>query len=606
MGFKLSLKDIGNFATGAIERDKQITKENLAIRADELKANRDLMIAMKKDKYASDINEYKKERAKANEINRLNAVAAAQPGGIDKKAYAQQYLLAVHGPENYKILQSNPENFNKMLNDITTPKDYKFTLDRNSIDKQMEADTTIINKGFADAIENAKGDSFLINKILKKKSNINENVNANIEEQLKAAKIIKEETVGDDIDLSKIKFKDSELYVPKIFKDSFEVDIKKAREIDYSSKEYNKKISDTVLTLIPKTKHKDFYTVDGKSGTLIAKPSIINADITVQALMNNSLKDINVNDIYISTNGDKSKIDLSTNTRYDKVKNHISEYGSWYADGKVLNGGSIKNLLKSTSTALVVPSNSIINLNNNKLKGYNITIDKSLRKDVGKVYKNFIDTTARKRMETVGGTLEQNINALQLELQNDNNGENKLTQDARTYIALALKDVKNADGELLYPSLTAKKEKALTAQSDNISTGKSTMDMKQEELSSADKEDFGNVRTITIKDKVTGNDTKVPLTTKNMNWLRKNYPEVNLAVDQDAMTGDSKIIETIAKETVKEKIKPVDMGIKNEPVFTTLESIKAILPNKMSGQEIMDKYEISFPINKFTTYSPSK
>ena len=607
MGFKLSLKDIGNFATGAIERDKEITKENLAIRADELKANRELMISMKKDKYASDINEYKKERAKANEINRLNAIAAAEPGGMDKKVYAQQYLLAVHGPENYKILQSNPENFNKMLNDITTPKDYKFTLDRKSIDKQMEADTTIINKGFADAIENAKGDSFLINKILKRKSNINENVNANIEEQLKAAKIIKEETVGDDIDLSKIKFTDSELYIPKIFKDSFEVDIKKAREIDYSSKEYNKKISDTVLTLIPKTKHKDFYTVDSQSGALIAKPSIINADITIQALMNNSLKDVNVNDIYKTTNGDKSKIDLSTNTRYDKVKNHVSEYGSWYADGKVLNGGSIKNLLKSTSTALVVPSNSIINLNDNTLKGYNITIDKSLRKDVGKVYKNFIDATARERMQTAGGTLEQNINNLQLELQNDNNGNNKLTQDARTYIALALKDVKNADGELLYPSLTAKNEKDLTVQSDNTSTGKSTMDMKQEELSSgADKEDFGSVRTIIVKDKVTGENTKVPLTTKNMNWLRKNYPEVNLAVDQDTMTGDSKIIETIAKETVKEKIKPVDMGIKNEPVFTTLESIKAILPNKMSGQEIMDKYEISFPINKFTNYSPSK
>ena len=71
------------------------------------------------------------------------------------------------------------------------------------------------------------------------------------------------------------------------------------------------------------------------------------------------------------------------------------------------------------------------------------------------------------------------------------------------------------------------------------------------------------------------------------------------------MTGDAKITETIANETVKEKIKPIDIGIQNQPVFETLESIKAILPNKMSGQEIMDKYEISFPINKFTNYSPS-
>ena len=70
--------------------------------------------------------------------------------------------------------------------------------------------------------------------------------------------------------------------------------------------------------------------------------------------------------------------------------------------------------------------------------------------------------------------------------------------------------------------------------------------------------------------------------------------------------GDAKTAETIANETVKEKIKPEDLGIKNQPVFETLESIKAILPNKMTGQEIMDKYEIGFKINKFTEYSPSK
>jgi hypothetical protein len=198
--------DLGNFATGAIERDREITKENLAIRADELKANRDLMIAMKKDKYAKDIANYDAERKKANEINRLNAEAP----NMTQEAYAQQYLMTTLGTEKYKVMQeTDPETFRDMLSNFGGVKNYKFTMDRKNIDNQFNTDTTIVNKGFADAIENAKGDSFLINKILKKKSNINENVNANIEEQLKAAKIIKEETVGDDIDLSKIKFKDT-------------------------------------------------------------------------------------------------------------------------------------------------------------------------------------------------------------------------------------------------------------------------------------------------------------------------------------------------------------------------------------------------------------
>ena len=198
--------DLANFATGAIQRDKEITKENLAIRADELKANRDLMLAMKKDKYAKDIANYDAERKKANEINRLNSEAP----NMTQEAYAQQYLMTTLGTEKYKVMQqTDPEAFRDMLANFGGAKAYKFTMDRKNIDNQFNTDTTIVNKGFADAIENAKGDSFLINKILKRKSNINENVNANIEEQLKAAKIVKEETVGDDMDLSNIVFKDS-------------------------------------------------------------------------------------------------------------------------------------------------------------------------------------------------------------------------------------------------------------------------------------------------------------------------------------------------------------------------------------------------------------
>jgi hypothetical protein len=166
------------------------------------------MIAMKKDKYAADIAEYKKEKAKANEINRLNAVAAK--GDMDSNAYAQQYLMATLGTEKYKAMQqTDPEGFKDMIANFGGAKDYKFTLDRNSLDKQLETDTKIINKGFSKAIENAKGDSFLINKILGKKSSVNDDVNATIEDQLKAAQVVKEETVGSDTDLSTITFKES-------------------------------------------------------------------------------------------------------------------------------------------------------------------------------------------------------------------------------------------------------------------------------------------------------------------------------------------------------------------------------------------------------------
>ena len=210
----ISLIDLGNFAAGAIERDREITNENLKVRGEELRANRELMLAMKKDKYAADIAEYKKEKSKANEINRLNSVAAK--GDMDSNAYAQQYLMATLGTEKYKVMQqTDPEGFKDMIANFGGAKDYKFTLDRNSLDKQLETDTKIINKGFSKAIEDAKGDSFLINKILGKKSSVDADVNATIEDQLKAAQVVKEETVGSDTDLSTITFKESKVRLRK-------------------------------------------------------------------------------------------------------------------------------------------------------------------------------------------------------------------------------------------------------------------------------------------------------------------------------------------------------------------------------------------------------
>jgi hypothetical protein len=135
---------------------------------------------------------------------------------MDSNAYAQQYLMATLGTEKYKIMQqTDPEGFKDMIANFGGAKDYKFTLDRNSLDKQLETDTKIINKGFSKAIEDAKGDSFLINKILGKKSSVNDDVNATIEDQLKAAQVVKEETVGSDTDLSTITFKESKVRLRK-------------------------------------------------------------------------------------------------------------------------------------------------------------------------------------------------------------------------------------------------------------------------------------------------------------------------------------------------------------------------------------------------------
>ena len=99
MGF--NLWDIGSFATGAIERDSEVTKENLLIRAEELKAKRDSLIKRKDKKYDMEIKSYYKQKNKLDKINSLNAEAAsfneankASGKTYDQDLYATRYLLA--------------------------------------------------------------------------------------------------------------------------------------------------------------------------------------------------------------------------------------------------------------------------------------------------------------------------------------------------------------------------------------------------------------------------------------------------------------------------------------------------------------------------------
>mgnify|MGYP001146296357 CR=1 FL=1 len=84
-------RDLANFGTGAIERDKQITKENLAIRADNLQANRQMLIKQKEKKYDKELEEYYTEKAKFDNINKMNNMYSS--GTIGKDAYASFALL---------------------------------------------------------------------------------------------------------------------------------------------------------------------------------------------------------------------------------------------------------------------------------------------------------------------------------------------------------------------------------------------------------------------------------------------------------------------------------------------------------------------------------
>ena len=645
---------LGSIFTGWWEADKADTAQKLKTRGEELRNKQAIVKQMKTADYNKDIAKYDADK---KVIDGLNSVAANQSMYKDDIQLGEAVLMAKHGdkfadfkknltgPEGdltsyYNFAKSEGNSFNTTGTEGTlVSKNFK---DKSIVDAEYTAAIAEIEKDTKEAIDAAAGDSKTINAILKLKNRLVNNISTDtknvktidsVNETIKATGSNETETlkkiesniktdgsteeITDDSteEVSTLKSADIPLFIPKTYKDDYKNKIEKARETDYSGKEYKEQFSDTVLTLIPGSNSKDYFDVEttgSNKGTLKAKSAIINADVTIKNLLTNSLKDITVESTFSKTGKDKSKINFVPNERFQLAKSHVENYGSWYADGKVLNGGKLTNLFKETSTALVVPANSIININNNNLKGYDILIPKELRKDVGKVYQKFIVDKATLRMndENIGGSLEDNINYLQRQLQDDNNGNESFTKEARDYIATALEGSGYKVNKISSTS-TIVDNKTKTTDTKTSST----MDIKQKELGSGDdKEDFGSARIITIKDKVSGEDTKVPLTTKNKIWLTKNYPEVNLAVKEDTMTGDgvaaeqAQIVNPRTNENIiKEKIKPSDVGIGNPSgYFETLDSIKAILPNDMSGQEIMDKYNIAFPINKFTVYKSSK
>jgi len=638
---------LGSIFTGWWEADKADTAQRLKTRGEELKNKQAIVKQMKTADYNKEIAKYDADK---KVIDGLNSVAANKSMYKDDIQLGEAVLMAKHG-ENfanfkkdltgaegdltsyYNFAKSEGQSFNIGGTEGTQiSKNFK---DKSVVDAEYTAAIAEIEKDTKEAIDAAAGDSKTINAILKLKNrlvnnistdtknvktidSVNETIKATgsnetetlkkIESNIKTDSNTEEVTDGSTEEVSTLKSADIPLFIPKTYKDDYKKKIEKARETDYSGKEYKEQFSDTVLTLIPNSNSKDYFDVETSGqnkGTLKAKSAIINADVTIKNLLTNSLKDITVENTFAQTGKDKSKINFVPNERFQLAKSHVENYGSWYADGKVLNGGKLTNLFKETSTALVVPANSIININNNNLKGYDILIPKELREGVGKAYEKFIVDKATLRMndENIGGSLEDNINFLQRQLQDDNNGNESFTKEARDYIATALEGSGYKVNKISSTSTTSDNKTETTNESK-----KAIKDIKQEELSSG--VGFGNIRTIEIDINGDGKKTSVPLTAKNRKILKANnivIPDIK----QDKMTGDGTGMEEIASQTETKKITPQDVGVnESSNFFTKKADILAILPNDMSGQEIMDRYNLDMlpgqTFNKFTIYKPNK
>ena len=649
---------IGSIFTGWWEADKADTAQRLKTRNEELVNKQNTIKQIKTNDYNDEIADYKKKKVV---IDGLNAVAANQSNYSDDIQLGEAVLQAKYGDKFnefkknntgadgdltsfYKLAQNEGFSFrNTGVDGTQVKKDFK---EKSVIQSEYLAEITKIEEETKKALDAAAGDSKTVNAIINLKNkllgnlkpdtskvdtidSVNETMSTkdglpknekevltDVQENISTGESSTEtetdtstDTTGGSTEVEALKAVEVNektgtipLFIPKTWKENYNKKMEDAQKIDFSSKEYTKKISDTVLILVPNSQTKDYFEIDKDNKIISAKTAIVNADNSIQSLMTNSLKDVNQTDLFKQTGKDVNKIDFTANERFKLALNHVQDYGSWYADGKVLGKeGDFKNLFKKKSVALLVPANSIININNGTLKGYSEsfgTIPKDLRKGVGSIYQNFIVNKANKRMEVEGGSLEDNINFLQRQIESDNNGNETLTQEARAAIANALLTAKKANGDLYYPEISKKVSEATGKKSTS-----STMDMKQREMEDVT---IGNVRTVMVDINGDGKKSAVPLTTKNKQILKANNITIP-DVQEEPTAGDGSVMEQVASQTEVRKITPQDVGMgSGTNFFENRADVLAILPNDMNGAEIKQKYNISFPLNDFTVYKSTK
>ena len=667
------------FGSGVIEADAKNTKENLLIRGEELRAKRDAVIAMKKSKYEYDLNNYDKNKSKYDGLNavstKLNTGAfnfkegetgfIKDKNNVDTFKFGEAFLEAKHGQDwmvKQKAYLSNDgdsSNWIKYVKGVGENQDLKKEIGNIDYKSRQVMEGNYLNSldkietKYASALKDAKNDSVLVKAILGKKKEEIANLDIDIVDDKKTLTTIDSaeiktnsidtenintestseivngdtETTSSGIELTYIST-DTAPQMTKTFKTEAVAEIKAIKNYKYSDKEPTTEFSSWVLSTVPEASTKKYFATNDR-GDLVAKDGIIDAHNTFNSLLKNSAFDLNTNSVFIATNGDTSKIANVTgfNAREQLAEKHIEQYGNWFEDGAVFGkNGNVGNLLKKNANVFSVPSQSIIDMNTNSLKGFNVIIpDKdnvipaeainnftsmnaaeginmNTRKYVGLVYTKALEDMAQLKVERDGGSLEQQMNIIQKSMQNDRTGNGKYATSIRDTIAASLGLNKETEVATDSSETSSKFSNSVapapdTPQSNIVMLTDPTTN-KEVPIDLSVKANVENLKSTSQGRAILQENGILELSSKERNKIN---------TTSGSTSGDSSVAEQVANATTKEKIKPSDVGIGNPSgYFETLDSIKAILPNDMSGQEIMDKYNIAFPINKNTKYSSSK
>jgi len=577
----ISLGDIASFATGVVKADEKATAERLVDRRAELAADRQFYIDMKTKKYESELKTFEEENKKYKAIQAVNAKFEGQEK-VDPTAYGKAYLQETNPTLLYQyetLYADNPQLLNSKLATFadSSVRDYKTTNTRDALDSKLKLDVDAITADYKTQLENARGDSKLINAIIgKRDKKIADTIQENEDSKNGVVKA-KEIAVETDTD-SKPTFefgevKEVDFVVPKKFKDA----VKPLRIKLNDNTEIKKENVNIDLTFFSENDiavPKQFLTTDVDGNTTGLKGPGNTFVNQTNFLANQAVKTLTNESLYASTGGDASLIsnDFNPNTINGMVSDRLANYSVVSSDKK-------DGFFSDRNNIVAIVPFSIVD-SNNTLGGYQF-VNKGQTKAVGEAYlqalKN-IDATNNPE-----GTIERSQKYL-------NDFQNKLL---RTNPGEQTKEVKAVQNEIIR-ILTEKKiikpasnEKNVNEDSSNIDTGQDQKTMQVEI----------NGKTVTMIDNE-----------ESRNMLAEDIQKGENIKIINNVKQEEKVIDSATTETVTEPIKktPADFGQVNQPVFETLESILKVMEMPMTGEEIKNTFDISpgLKINSKTTFRP--
>ena len=184
---KVNLKDLVSFGEGLIIRDREKTDQKFAIHNANLQANRDQLIKMKDKKFDRDIKKYDEEKTKYDRIKSANA--QFDNGEISPNIYASMVLPIIN--PYFKDLPED-EKMSTVAEYARSGKTASYTLagTTDEIEKNAANKMLAINNATTEAIKKAEGDSFLINKILRRKNLDTDTLTNEVESGINAANVV--------------------------------------------------------------------------------------------------------------------------------------------------------------------------------------------------------------------------------------------------------------------------------------------------------------------------------------------------------------------------------------------------------------------------------